>query len=151
MYETHTQGTLNFSKFLHITVQSLRTGKLKTPRHNVPTLRNFKYLKVFTTHTPHHTGKLWHFENISKSPAQGPHTGELWKIFKVSTHHRAHTQGNFENFQSPHTAQGPHTGELVKIIKVPTQHRAHTQGNFWKLSKSPHSTELTQREACENY
>ena len=96
-----------------------------------------------------HTEELWKFSKSPYTTPEIPHTGKLWK-FQSPTHHRVHTPGNFENFQSLYTPQTmdpthTHTGE-VQSPYAP-QHRAHTPGNFenFQSTYTPHRAEPTHR------
>ena len=59
-----------------------------------------------------HPGKSEEFKLLPHHSTAPPHMGTLKKIKLSTPHHRAHTHGNFEKFQSLHTTpQSPHTVE----------------------------------------
>ena len=135
----------------------------KSKKYNIPSVPKKKFLgpkrvkaffesslKETLKENPQHRD---FFVKISKSPAQGPHTGELFKKFQSlhTPQYRAHTQGLFENSQSLHTPQyRAHTQGNFEIFQShhTPQYRVYTQGNFENFQslhttvQSPHTGEL---------
>ena len=120
---SHTGELWKISKSPHTTPQSPHTGELwKISKPHTPA----NYENLQSLHTPHST--------------EPTHRGTL-KIFKVSTHHRAHTPENFENFQNPNTQHRAHTpGNFENFLKSPYSTEPTHRGTLWKFSKSPHTT-----------
>ena len=95
-----------------------------------------------------------------KSPAQGCfwynqslHTQGTLKNFKVPTpQHRAHTQGNFEKFQSLHTtAQSLHTGELGKVSNSPHHSTESTHRGTLKIFKVSTHRGISRKNQSPQY
>ena len=119
-------------------------GNSRVQQFFLSKLKSFQYRDKVS-----HTGELWkiskphtpgNYENLQSlhtpHSTEATHRGTL-KIFKVSTHHRAHTPENFENFQSPNTQHRAHTPGNFQNFQS-----THTQWNFENFFKSPHhSTE----------
>ena len=124
---TH-QGTMKIFKVsTHHTVQSPHTGELWKISKSPHTRELGKFSKSLPTTEPIHQSTL----KIFKAPTHStePTHQRTLKIFQgPNTQHRAHTQGDFKNFQSTHTPRN------FENFEVSTHHNTEpTTGILFSL------------------